>query len=536
MRRSLFFSLALLLACDDLGSSPVDSGADPDAGTDDAGEVDAGASEPVQHTDIGNGVTETLVDGTDTRRWLALDLDNGGAVLDVSITEDTAWDLAIQRFAYRTNGGAGGPGNVRVAFRDDVTFEAATQAPEVGWTQDQPAEDSMIPDDVPMGEEVPTTVISHGEDPWFNYNPMTHVLTPKERVYFIETSDRAYVALQPVDYYSPETGDSGYPAFRWKMVDAPDGVLPGFDVDASSRDTWVYLNLSGEVVTVENEATDPWDLAIQRTAIRTNGGVSGPGVGGAREATETWEVLTETTTVGFVEDSLLPLPGPPGSGEAPGNSALATWFDYEESTRTVSARANAAFVVRGAAGGYSKLRVLAWDDGVYRLEIEPIARVVDTRSASIDASSTDVWAYFSFRQGELVEVSSASDDPSWDIGFQRTAITTNGGTSGEGEGASYEASAAFDEIDAVDGEFLVDEDLPLPGPPGSGTFSGNPALNTWFDYNESTREVSVRDTAFVVRTADGGFVKLQVEAWDDGNYTLRWAYAGAGGARFGDDE
>ena len=34
-------------------------------------------------------------------------------------------------------------------------------------------------------------------------------------------------------------------------------------------------------------------------------------------------------------------------------------------------------------------------------------------------------------------------------------------------------------------------------------------------------------------TADGGHVKLRVLAWEDGVYTLDWAYAGAGRDSFG---
>lgn len=498
-------------------------------------------TERVRHTDLGGGVTETQTDATFTTRWLLLDLDEGGREVDADLTTNTDWDLALQRFNFRTNGGAGGPAGVRVAWRDGVTLGDVTQAPaqaeaDGGWAQDEPTMDTEIPPEVPMGEEVPTTVISHGESPWYDYDGRTHALTPKERVYFLETSAGAYVAMQIVDYYSPETGDAGYPAFQWKVVDPPDDLppTPGIDVDASDREGWTYLTLDGAIVTVADESTDVWDLALRRTEIRTNSGVSGPGVGGAIELEAAWDAITSVSTVGFTADTMVPLPGPPGSGEAPGNTALGTWFDYDGSTHTVSPRAGAVFAIRGQAGDYAKLRVHNWADGVYRLELAPIARDVDTRSATIDASDGESWVRYSFRQGALVEVEGdAAADGRWDIAFSRTRVATHSGTSGEGEGGAAESDAAFDAIDVVPGEFAVDEELPLPGAPGSGTYDGNPVLAAWFDYDPATHAVSPRDVRFIVRAADGGFAKLAVTAWADGTYTLDWAYAGAGQNRFG---
>ena len=536
--RSSIVLVFFLFACDDLGDDPIDAG--PDALREDAATLDASddafVPDPrVTHTELGDGVTETVVDASDTEAWLALDLDAAGVVLDVELEANTAWDLALRRFTFRTNGGAGGPGSVRVAYEDGVDLDDVTRAPSVGWDQDEPGEiDPDIPPDVSGEEPPPETVISHGEDPWYDYDAATHELTPKPRVYFVESSETAYFALQIVDYYDASSGDAGYPVFRWKVVEPPDGVLPGFEVDASDAEAWVYLTLDGSVVTVLDESTDDWDVALRRTELRTNGGASGPGVGAARETDFGWGALDSTSTVGFQADTLIPPPGPPGPPAVPGNEVLATWYVYDPSTHAVGVRSNANFVIRGADGDYGKLRILAWDGGVFRIEMAEIARDVDERSTTIDARDRESWVYFSFRADAVVEPDVPVSEGTWDLALLRTQLATHSGTSGDGFGGAVEADDAFDAIDVPPASFEIDEELPLPGPPGSGTYSGNPALATWYDYDGATMTVSPRDAAFVIRTADGNFVKAQVTGWDDGTYTIRWAYAGAGRDRFGE--
>ena len=127
-----------------------------------------------------------------------------------------------------------------------------------------------------------------------------------------------------------------------------------------------------------------------------------------------------------------------------------------------------------------------------------------------------------------------AEDGAWDIAFSRTLVRTNSGASGAGEGGAAEAETSdLDAIDAAAESYAADEEVALPGPPGSGTTPANPVLNGWYAYDPSTHTVSPRDAAYLVRTADGGHVKLRVLAWEDGVYTLDWAYAGAGRDSFG---
>ncbi len=356
--------LSLGACADDLGDDPT-----PDGGP--VVTPDMTTTPPdghVTHSDLGEGVTETLVDGRDLEVWVAIDLDAAGDELEVDIERDTDWDLAIQRYHVRTNGGAGGPADVRVAVLDGVTLAEVTQAPTDGWAQDREPTGSEIPDDVPMGEEPPpTTVISGEEDPWYDYDPSTHQLTPKERVYVIESTEGDYFALAIVDYYSPETAEAGWPAFEWKPVDPPAAVLAPqtVAVDASDPDTWVRFSF--ETGAVVDDGGDGWDLAFRRTQLATNSGTSGPGMGGAADAEVlTIDAITELPA-SFATDEELPLPGPPGSGTYSGNPALATWYDYDPATHAVSPRPT-VFVVRSASGEPVAVRITGYAAAVYELE------------------------------------------------------------------------------------------------------------------------------------------------------------------------
>ena len=51
---------------------------------------------------------------------------------------------------------------------------------------------------------------------WYNYDFATHVLTPKDVVYFIQTTDGVF-KFRVVDYYN-ESGESGFLSFDSELV------------------------------------------------------------------------------------------------------------------------------------------------------------------------------------------------------------------------------------------------------------------------------------------------------------------------------
>ncbi len=194
--RSSLLSCMLLLACaPELGDDGVVS--------------DTGPADPddVEHIDHGDGITSTVIDATDHEQWVYLDLETARIVEVDDPAIDTGWDIALQRFQPKVNGGISGNGDVAVAMLDGQDFAALSQAPADGYDTDQPdADDDGVPEYV-MGD-------------WYDYDAETHILTPADRVYVVRTVEGAHHKLAFESYYD-DAGTPGFVQFRWGPVPSP---------------------------------------------------------------------------------------------------------------------------------------------------------------------------------------------------------------------------------------------------------------------------------------------------------------------------
>jgi hypothetical protein len=77
--------------------------------------------------------------------------------------------------------------------------------------------------------------------------------------------------------------------------------------------------------------------------------------------------------------------------------------------------------------------------------------------------------------------------------------------------------------------YAADTMLPDPLAPGD-EYSGNAVLAGALEFTGSA--TVAKDVAFVVKTADGTFAKVKVRAYEEGMYTIDWAYAGPGQTAF----
>lgn len=204
IRRLLPLLLMLSTACvEDLSvDDPEDTGEtstdpdDTDADTEDDGPIPVGE---VRFTDLGDGEMQADVNAADATQWVYVDLVDAARV-----EAGEPWTLALQRYHIKLNGGVSGDGSVEAAFVPDLAFDDATEAPADGWFTDEPdADDDGEP------ERAFAT--------WWDYDPSTHVLTPKPGTWFVRDAEQTW-AVEILDYYS-EFGDSGYPSFRFKGVE-----------------------------------------------------------------------------------------------------------------------------------------------------------------------------------------------------------------------------------------------------------------------------------------------------------------------------
>jgi hypothetical protein len=501
------------------------------------GGADGGTGPRVVSVDNGDGTTDTSINATNQSDWIYFDFESRSEIAPAMAEGSKVWDLALERFKIKVNGGVSGVASVEVAALPGVDFGGLSQAPASGY-----ATDAAPADSADGGFTAGTDGLAfEAGDGWYAYDLGTHVLTPRPVVYVVHTGEGNYYKLQILGYYD-QAGTPGHMSFKWAPVQPPSGSGT-LQVDASSASAWTYVSIvSGAVITVSSPATSTdWDLAFQKAQIQTNSGSSGLGKGGALVPPQgiPYDSATQSDTIGFTVDSMLPVPGPPGSGMFSGNPMLSGtdgtngWFDYDMSSHTVTPKP-IFFFIRTANGNYGKLQITAYAGGIYTIKVAPVVRNVSVRTIDVDASSSTTWVYLNLRTGSTADVTSPATDASWDLAIQRTQFQTNGGTSGAGLGGAGDPMAA--DLSAIVSssmaQFSPDSMIPIPGPPGSGEFSGNPVLNDWYDYDMSTHVVTPKDKSFLVRTADGGDTKLKIISYADGKYTLAWAYAGPGRTDF----
>ena len=139
-------------------------------------------------------------------------------------------------------------------------------------------------------------------------------------------------------------------------VVAPQLDVVNFTINATSREAWAYFSLAkGDVV----EVADPlnsmdWDLGFQRTKVITNGGVSGPGKGGAVLLKDVdFEGVKEAPAGGYAVDSDQNLAIVAQSEEG--------WYIYTgPPNHWVLPLENRVFVIQAADGTYAKIRFIGY--------------------------------------------------------------------------------------------------------------------------------------------------------------------------------
>lgn len=424
-------TVLVLAACGSDISPRNDSGDDgnggPDAALPGPGGAQAGFRADGTHY-VGT------IDATGSN-WVYIDLVTQTQVTPSAPESSDAWDIAFRGSDIKLNGGASGspptgdPVTVYGDRVDDGTpypFDDAAEAPPrsaVSYTTDAAGGPFASGPDYamtthPEADQRANPLTGAGDHGWYHDTGRLQgsTITARENVaYFLSTVECRTYKLRMTGF--TRDGVPGHPQFAIAEIPGDDcsapggggsgGVAPlgratfedGADstiavVDAAADDVWVHLDLTNaQQVAPADPAGDPgWDLALQRTDIRMNGGASGPADVALddREAAD-WAAIAaadaDAEWHADTADALAFVTYPPadpehGAGCGPGAGDYG-WYYYSsfcndgEGIHHIYPR-DVVYVLRGRDGNFWKLRVRAYYDdngesAQYRIEYAPVA-------------------------------------------------------------------------------------------------------------------------------------------------------------------
>ena len=147
----------------------------------------------------------------------------------------------------------------------------------------------------------------------------------------------------------------------------------------------------------------------------------------------------------------------------------------------------------------------------------------DARTMTVDASDSEVWRFFDFSRGSVVE---APGEEEWDIAFRRFQIIANGGRGMEGQaGATSLEDMTFESVSSVPETGYVMAER---------SDSVNAVLEDWYNYSFTSHLLEPKPIVYAIRTADGRYAKLEILGYYcvgvlPGCTTFRYVYQGGGG-------
>ncbi|MCF6337986.1 MAG: HmuY family protein [Gammaproteobacteria bacterium] len=342
------------------------------------------------------------------------------------------------------------------------------------------------------------------------------------------------------------------------QIDATAGGFGAAIDDPANKYTYFHFK-TGEVVALTDAQADTsndWHIAFKRTAIKLNGGASGPGsVSGALADAQNdfydaatgdpdnsvflnasanselaaFNAVTNVNGLAFAEDRNIPY--------IKGDGTDAGWWLYSgPPAHTVSANPDQWWLIKSAAAdSYAKFNVTnivqTSRDITLNLFIQSTAdNTFSTTASPWTAAIGSAGGSKCFDIDSIAEVDCTTATTHWDIKVevagQAWNIWTNGGVSGSGNGGAFGPFNTAAIANYVSGQNspggtniteMYEQDS------SSGLFKDN----TWYAYSlEGNSKLWPNYRVYAIDT-DTGFYKVQLLSYYDqagvsGNYTLRY--------------
>jgi hypothetical protein len=387
--------------------------------------------------------------------WIYLDLDSQTQVFPASPEASDEWDLAHRGPEIKLNGGVSGtpPGGQAVIVYGDksaegtsypydsvsaaptttaVSYQTDASTSELGAlvallellqslglpVTDPTAGVAYAMNNYPEADQEPSTATGAGDYGWYRNSGLaagSEISARGNVAYVLRTVECRYYKLRLLGY-TEAGGATGHP--QYEFLEIPGNACGGADspvaplgraqftasgsgytvaVDASDEDAWVHLDLVNHTqVAPSNPGNDPlgWDIAVKRSDLKLNGGVSGSGSvllhDGLRDdwtARVQAPAVTDSSYHSDTEGALafVSYPAAERSGDAAcgGINGDHGWYYYSgfcndgNGMHYISPR-EVVYVLRGRDGQYWKLRLLGYYDSAGSsahpsLEYAPVA-------------------------------------------------------------------------------------------------------------------------------------------------------------------
>ncbi len=275
----------------------------------------------------------------------------------VNLTDEQAktannWDVAFKKSYIKTNGGFSGPGN-----RSASNLTTAGVVGENQFSEVDMAEVSALQSGDWMQDGYDFAL-----DSLWNYNFVTHQLTPKQYVYVLADANGNYVKfqlLEVIDGQAPPKQGRMVLKYVYQPIAASTDLTGTADIDTVDAEDGFYYDFSAkaQVAIANPETSTDWDIRIYAYDVYLNGPLFG---GGNASAFPIYDGLQDRTDFDGITN--VNQYGPPRwvNDELQSAFTVSDWYNYNSTTHQLTSKRH-TYVIQSGGKNY-KVEIVSYYD------------------------------------------------------------------------------------------------------------------------------------------------------------------------------